>query len=220
MAEKTKKRTGANYLKSSTKVDLTGVMVLAFGISAVLGVGIYASLKYLKKNESHVSIDVAQDGIEQAIIRDKQVLAQKLPKNVQNMSYPSFESIKGNWKISFGSSGVAVIFLADNLFQLTVTTDPKGAVRQYSRGNLVYEQSTGKLSLIPSTDVGAPDPVKGVTYKVLTMRPYDIYISQEKRDPSLYFIAPQKDVAGKTYHPLFLQADYSGAPVLKWQRIQ
>lgn len=217
MAGKTKKRTGENHLKP---VDLTGVMVLALGVSAVLGVGIYASLKYFKTSESRVSVSASQDAIEQAIIRDKQVLAQKLPKNAQNMAHPAFSQLKGSWKVSFGSSGVSVLFLADNLFQLTVTTDPRGAVRQYSRGNVIYEQETGKLSLIPSTQVGIPAPAKGVTYKVLTLRAYDVYVSQEKGDPSLYFIAPQKDVAGKTYHPLFLQADYSGAPVLKWQRIQ
>lgn len=220
MAGKQKKKNAEQYIKPVNKSDISGIMILALGVSAVLGVGIYATLKHFKNQEIQSGEINMQDGIEQAIVRDKQVLAQKLPKNSQDMTHPDFNEIKGSWKLSFGTSGVAVIFIADNFFQLTVTTDSKGAVRQYSRGKVSYQLDTGKLSLIPTNDVGKPDSVKGVTYQIFTMRPYDVFVSREKNDPLLYFIAPQSDVAGKTFHPLFLYADYAGAPVLKWQRIE
>lgn len=206
-----------NKISPVPRSDMTGTLVLALGVSAVLGIGIYAYLKFYNQ-DSVSSVLSAQDEVTQAIERDKQFLEQKLPK--KKMAYPSIKDISGSWKISFGQSGVAVFFLSDTMFQITVTTDPKGALRSYSRGIVQYQQETGVLSLIPTVQAGKPDSIQGVEYKVLTMRPYDVRISQVSEDPMLYFSALQKDIAGKTYHPLFAQVDYMGAPVLKWQRIE
>lgn len=221
MALKSGQKDYKNMGKSSLGKDLTGVMVLALGVSAVLGVGIYGAIKYFK-NRDAVSIVNAEPGnaIEEAIARDAAVLAQKMPAKPSEMMHPDFEALKGSWKLTYGVHGVAVLTVADDFFQITMTSDPTGAQRTYSRGFFEYTPQDGKLSLVPSPKAGEPEQITGVQYKSLTQRAYDVYLSQKQGDPALYFAAPQQDVAGKTYHPMFLFIDYNGAPVLKWEKVQ
>lgn len=210
--------------KSSVGNDLTGVMVLAIGVAAVLGVGVYGTIRYFKgasvpQEESVQSYKRGStDAIAQAVARDAAVLAEKLPQQ-QASSYPQFAQVKGSWKVSYGHAGIAVLTLDDGFFQLINTDDPTGARRRYSRGVAKYDPEKGRLHLIPSSEAGAPDPIKGVSYEILTMRDYVFMLSADGAN-SLYIYAPQETIAGKNYHPLFMFADFNGAPVLKFERTQ
>lgn len=207
------------------KNDLMGVMVLALGVSAFLGVGVYAGVKYLGKRNANapVASEVRTDGMsegEAMIVQKKTEIEKKLPAQAASMASPSIQDISGTWRVSFGDGGIAVLFLTKDFFQLTLTTDKSGASRKYSRGVAVYDERYGNLRLIPTEDAGKPKEIKGVTYSVLTMRPYDVLVMQKKGDPALYFTALEVDLMAKTFHPLFLMVDYSGAPVLKWEKIE
>lgn len=201
--------------------DLAGVMVLAIGLASLLGVGAYGVVKYMRQGAHKASLTVQSSGAapgESYIDYEKRRINEKLPQAINHLDKPSFASLKGSWVLKYGTNGVATLVLADNFFQLVTTTDKQGRLRQYSRGIVEYDQRYGKLRLIPTNEAGEPDPIKGVTYKVLTMRAYDVFVSMKKGDPALYLTPPEDQLVGRTFHPLFLQVDYKGAPVLKWVR--
>lgn len=147
-------------------------------------------------------------------------IQEKLPQARDQMKIPLPKAIQGKWSVSFGASSIAQITLDEEEFEIIYTEDPKGALRKYSRGAFRYNEETGKLSLYPSREAGEPDAVAGVHYEVLTMRHYDVFLKKKEGVPALYFIAPAYTVPSKSFHPLFLHADYSGAPVLKFNPVK
>lgn len=147
-------------------------------------------------------------------------ITEKLPESQKAYTAPSPEFLSGSWKTEFGKNGIAVLSMALESFQLIVTNNDSGRFRKFSRGTIKYNQERGILSLIPTREAGVPDPIKGVTYKILTMRAYDMQVAAYDGDPHLYLVALDKDLLAKTYHPLFKSADHTGAPVLRWEKLE
>ncbi len=140
----------------------------------------------------------------------------KLPAPQAEMIMPKSKDIAGKWFTKFGKSSIAEITLVKGRFELIYTDDPQGRARKYSKGKYKYDENKGKITLYPSKAAGAPKPISGVTYKRLTLRHYDIFISKERGGSDIYFTAPDFQIISKNFHPLFLYADYAGAPVLRF----
>lgn len=150
----------------------------------------------------------------------KSGMEKKLPVSTGEMQHPSFSSLKGTWVLRYGVHGIAELKITEAFFELVTTEDQNGALRHYSRGDVMYDQGTGKLSLIPTREAGAPVPIEGVLYRILTMRAYDVYAKQLPGDDKLYLIATNDQFMAQNLHPLFAKVDFGGAPVLMFYPLE
>lgn len=206
-------------VKTSRNEKGTGALFLAIGFAAVLSICVLAYERLMLPEEALNGTVEVTSHIDQKRqdMRDK--IQDKLPIKREDMRHPSKQDITGRWFTTFGKAGIAEITMAGDLFELIYTQDPKGRVRQYVRGKLVYDEKSGKATLYPSRDLGPPKAISGVVYKILTMRHYDVFISRKQGDNALYFMPPEYAIASKNIHPLFLFADYNGAPVLAFSPV-
>ncbi|PCJ99134.1 MAG: hypothetical protein COA45_06745 [Zetaproteobacteria bacterium] len=194
-----------------------GAMFLAISFTAVLTMGI---LIYLKVNgaDNVVVEDLVQESVSprESLTPIQEKIQAKLPVARNDMVVPSKDILQGNWVSLFGHGGVVSLNISGDEYEIIYMQTLDSAVRKYSRGSYKYNVEIGKITLYPSKDAGMPVPVVGVTYKILTMRHYDILVLKVVDDLSLYFIAPEEQIITKNYYPLFSYADYDGAPVLQF----
>lgn len=151
--------------------------------------------------------------------RPRMTIAEKLPDQQKNLLYPRLENLQGSWRLDLGQK-MAVLTVAGSVFQIITSEDAEGRSRKYSRGDLRYDEKNGMLMLQPRADAGAPKAQDGVMYSVLTMRPYSMSVLYKKGGASIYLVALEKDIPAKRFHPLFLYADYLGAPVLRFDPVK
>ena len=190
---------------------------LAVAMAAVLGAGLLIYLKFSDFGSSKIEVDRV---VERRDTRAVDAIQSKLPTARDSMLVPDKNSLKGRWVTQFAENSIAEITFGDSSFQIIYTRDPQGRARKYSRGQYSYDVENGTLNLVPIRTMGAPDPVSGVFYKILTMRPYTFKLLKQAGNNALHFVALEQDVLAKAVHPLFLFADYSGAPVLEFSPVQ
>ncbi len=182
--------------------------------AALMAFFIFGYLNISKTTDVETNIKTAMQRSIEAKIQAK------LPVPKDEMVIPSADGIAGKWSTKFGGSSIAEITLVNGRFELIYTNDPQGRARKYSKGNYKYDASTGRITLYPSKKAGTPKPIAGVSYKIMTLRHYDIFISKKSGEDGLYFTAPEAQIVAKNFHPLFLYADYEGAPVLKFSPVK
>ncbi len=189
-------------------------------IMAGLGIALFIAitLTYVAVNKNTPKEEVQSLSAMQSSIQDK--VQAKLPALKNEMTAPKENELIGKWVTKFGASSIAEITLVSGKFELIYTDDPQGRARKYSKGNYKYDEKVGKITLYPSKAAGAPKPISGVAYKIMTLRHYDIFISRKSGEQDIYFTAPDFQIISKNFHPLFLYADYAGAPVLKFSPVQ
>lgn len=209
--------------KNDIGTKTEGALFLAMSFFALLTVGILGYLKYSGMDQPPVlaSAVVQEEIAPQAVLTPMQVKIQaKLPASRDVMVAPTADVLQGKWVSLFVHGGLVNLSFSGGSFEIIHMQALDSAVRKYSRGSYKYNEETGKITLYPSKDAGMPAPVAGVYYKILTMRPYDIFIAKMVEDVSLYFIAPEEKIISKDYYPLFSYADYGGAPVLQFFPMQ
>ena len=209
--------------KNKIGAKTEGALFLAMSFFALLTVGILGYLRYSGMDQSPVfaSAVVQEEAVLQVALTPMQEKVQaKLPAPRDVMVAPSKDALQGKWVSLFVHGGVVNLSFSGDRFEMIYMQTLDSAVRKYSRGSYKYNEETGKITLYPSKDAGMPAPVAGVYYKILTMRPYDIFITKMVEDVSLYLIAPEEKIITKNYYPLFSYADYDGAPVLQFFPMQ
>jgi hypothetical protein len=133
--------------------------------------------------------------------------------------FPSKAAIEGKWALSVGVAKSEMTIVGD-MFQIIAIQDEKGEVRRYTRGFYEYDEKTGKLTLKPDDRAGEPDAIKGVIYKMMTSRPFDIYVSKKKMTKELFWAPPQDMIESRQIHPLFYYMVTDGPLVLKWTKLE
>lgn len=147
-------------------------------------------------------------------------MAKKLPAAQSAMLVPKLSAVTGGWVMRYGTSGIAELKIGENSFELVTTEDPQGRLRRYSRGDIRYDEKTGKLSLVPSPAAGAPQEIDSVIYRILTMRAHDVFVRKYSNSSVLYLLASTDQFMAKDLHPLFSKVDFGGAPLLKFFPIE
>ncbi len=189
---------------------------LAIGFAALLTLGVVIYLKFSPSVRNSEAVIPVQSHIVAYKKQAQEKVQEKLPVPKESMVFAPSDLLKGTWVTNFGDAGIAKITIAGGLYEVILAQDIKRGVRKYSRGAYQYHDETGMLTLSPSQEYGEPEAVDGVYYKILTMRQFDIHVYQKPDDDAVYFVAPEKDVLIKAVHPMFLFADYAGAPVLRF----
>lgn len=200
-----------------------GALFLALSSAALLTLGVLGYLKFSDMDKMDVSaptsaVEVTGALASPTVMQEK--IRAKLPAARDEMVVPLRAALQGKWMALFGHGGVVHLNISDDTFEVIYMQTPQSAMRKYSRGFYEYDERMGKITLSPSRAAVMPAPVAGVYYKILTMRPYDIFISKLQDDVSLYFIAPESEIITKNYYPLFSYADFDGAPVLQFSPMQ
>lgn len=185
--------------------------------AAILSVLILGYLRFFGDVET--VIEVAPKKQLRVAERMKNEIDDKLPQVRSEMFYPSEQAISGRWYSRIGSEGITEITFNGDEFELIYVSSAQSYVRKYSKGKFTYDQETGDLGLFPVKGEKPDANIKGVRYKILTMRRFHVMVSQKIGDPALYLVARERDVPGKNYHPLFLYDDFAGAPVLRFSPV-
>lgn len=206
--------------KNRPVYTMTGIMILAMALACLAGVGTLAYYKFYRDAppESAATPAPAQDqSCPGCSGNNNPVVRERLPESRDGLVKPSAAELQGTWTTQT-NGGTAVIVFFKDAFRMTYTADKEGRLRQYSSGHFTYDAQSGVLRLMPGRDFPAPDPVPGVTYKILTLRHFDIVLLRQEGTPLLYWTPPEDMLASKRVHPLFFY-DGSGIPVLKWHEI-
>ena len=169
--------------------------------------------------KSEESIKQAVDDVGDATMSEQ--IQAKLPVPRSEMVMPSRDKLPGKYFVAFARQALILLNIMENGdYELIFMESPAAKIRKYSRGNFSYEEGSGVLTLYPSKEAGAPKQFPNIEYKILTMRAYDIQVSQVEGETNLFFIAPEQDIANKSYHPIFPYVDFGGAPVIEFQAAQ
>jgi len=207
---KTDKKTQASEKSSAT--------LFAFvAFAAITSVLILGYLRFSDSGKAIVAVKTIH--IDSAKEKIKQEMQAKLPVIRKEMYHPSENSLKGRWFAKIGKEGIAEITLDGKNFELIYVQSPRSVTRKFSKGVYKYNTLSGVLELQPRRGEEPSLQSKGVRYKILTMRKFQIVILKKKDNPILYFSAQEHDVPAKTYHPIFLYDDYAGAPVLEFMPV-
>lgn len=228
-----------NRVVSPKKADLVGVFVLAIGLGILLAVaslffmksGLNQNILQEKATKAHNNSPASKVTSLKEQASDKpsascQGCTKKFlnstdaPAPEQNvLYYPLKKEIMGRWTTQF-SGGMVELVLADLTFQIVHVSDIEGRYRKYSRGYYTYSETTGILKLQPSEKVGAPDPIPGVQYNVLTMRTFDISVRKKHSEPYIFWFPTAEQIPSQRMHPLFLYMGIKDVPVLRWSNAQ
>ncbi len=208
-------------VKKSKKPPMSNKSSIAFfafvSFAAITSVLIIGYLRFSDDNKSILEVPTIHiDSTKDKIKKDIQ---SKLPAVRQEMFHPSENSLKGKWFAKIGKEGIAEITFDGNNFELVYMQSPRASLRKFSKGTYKYSALNGILELQPMRGAKPALQMQGVKYKILTMRKFKIVLLKKKDNPSLYFSAQEHDVIGKTYHPIFMYNDYSGAPVLEFMPV-
>ncbi len=210
--------------KSETDLKSGGPLLFAIAFAAILTFLILGYLRFSGESKiSQPSNVVRHEGSQNSVAaveqerRDK--IQEKLPENKSAMVPAILEDFEGEWVTKFKSGAFARFKFRSSEFEVEYLAAPGTTIRKHSRGYFKYDEKTGKITLYPSKN-GPMEPESGITYKMLTARQYDMYISKKRDDTAaLYFIAPEYQISSKSYYPLFSYADFGGAPVLRLDRV-
>ena len=178
-------------------------------------------LGYLRFSDTGQAVIEVQPQKQQESVKKKAQdgMQAKLPQAREEMFYPSANSIEGKWFSKIGEAGIAEITLDGENFELVYVQTPQDRLRRFSKGHYKYSALTGNLELFPKRGEAPSLQVKGVSYKILTMRNFQIIVLKKRDDTSIYFAAHEHDIPAKTYHPIFQYDDYAGAPVLEFRPV-
>ncbi len=207
--------------------DLIGVTVLAVGVAAVIGVGYLAYARFGGGEQEQSDIAASEQQSEQqdaepnekvAAVRKsgKESTAPESLPSKRKLATPKEKELTGSWQADFGSTK-AFLQMSDGAFQLIYVTNDSGSLRKYARGRYTYDADQGALVLLPKRSSGKPVPVKGVRYKILTMRDYAILVFREKRSGALYWKPGSLEERDDHIHPLFFLTDREEATI-KWKK--
>jgi hypothetical protein len=195
--------------------DLLAVGIFAIGVGAFVGVGYLGYVKFLKDRPPSSSsaqtqeTTAAKQPAEQASNSEtcpgcampQPKPAEALPSE-RKLTVPDEKEMAGSWEYDFGS-GVATLRLADGAFQLIFAQGAERRARQFARGLYSYDAENGILHLVPSRDLGEPDPVEGVHYGILTVRPYKVLVREEKSSGDIFWTPHIIGTLQDQVHPLF-----------------
>lgn len=201
----------------------SGALFLAIAFAAFLSVAVLLYLRF-----RHMEyVEAKPVLIEQGIITPKSGkklvnsrIQDKLPEGIDSMVVPSFPEFQGQWISFFDRGGFAEFNITGDLFEVVYMDKIQARTKKYSKGRVKYNARSGKLTLYPDQSFPAPIAARGVRYKILTTRIFEIFVKKPANEHTLYFMAPEYTVKSKSYHPLFLLADYGGAPVLMFSPSQ
>lgn len=194
--------------------DLLAVGVFAAGVGAFAGVGYLGYVKFLKDRPPEAVRTQEIAAAEQAPKRvaeeppcpgcamPQPKAAEQLPGD-RKLAVPDEKEMAGAWEYDFGS-GLATLRLADGVFQLVFAQGAERRARQYARGTYSYDSKNGILSLMPSRDLGEPEPVDGVHYGILTVRPYKVLVREEKSSGDIFWTPHIIGTLQDQVHPLFV----------------
>lgn len=161
-----------------------------------------------QENPSASTTEVAQKSL------GVESVSNDLLKKDEEVLYPALNFIKGKWLTSIAETGIAELSLMDKEFELVYMASPNSAVQKYVKGTYEYDALTGHLGLYPQRDVKLSQPVEGVTYKVLTLRKYLMVVTYNKGERDIKLSAHERDIPGKSYHPLFVYNNLGRDPSL------
>ncbi|HBR68324.1 MAG TPA: hypothetical protein DEA55_02995 [Rhodospirillaceae bacterium] len=250
-----RKKTGdARQVKlGRVKGDLIGVVVLAVGVAAMIGVSYLAYVRWYggsqpeqqapedefaemespeeemppEENPEGAYPDEESDippaeesGSESAAPPERTPEPAPIPEKIPDQStlaLPSEKQLAGSWTANFGSDKAFLQISGNNAFQLIFTSGAEGGVRKYSRGMLTYDSSTGSLILQPDSALGEPKAVEGVTYKILTMRRYQVNLYKDKDESVIYWKPGTIEGRSDQVHPLFLFTNRQDSGI-KWTK--
>ncbi len=143
----------------------------------------------------------------------------KLPLPRAEMIVPKEADIRKQWMTYYGQGAQAELSLDVGRYQVIQADQASGNTYRFSRGVYEYNEETGELSLRHDVSMGAPAPIDGVTYKVLTTNSFKVHVLQDPESGAIYLIGSEDGMKSKNLFPVFLFADYSGAPVLKFEEV-
>tara|TARA_R110001592_G_scaffold3525_6_gene19813 strand:- start:9296 stop:9955 length:660 start_codon:yes stop_codon:yes gene_type:complete len=198
-----------------TKFNAALFAFVAF--AAVVSILILGYLRFSDVGNAVIEVQPKNQHAAQKVAQDK--IQAKLPETRAEMLHPSVDAIEGRWFSRIGKSGIAEITLGEGIFEIVYVEKPQDLLRKFSKGVYEYDAISGHLELYPKREAQPSLQMKGIRYKILTMRNYQMVVSQKKDDPALYFIAKERDIPGKLYHPLFVYDDFKGAPVLQFMPV-
>ncbi len=196
------------------------IIYLTLGLAALLTLAILGYKSFSNTEQPNRPATKTREKPESSQAAMQKKIQAKLPNQKNKMVIPAKNELQGKWHTTFNQTARANLTITEKNFELIYTDDPKTRKRKYSRGFYKYNEKTGEITLYPSKKYGKPAPIPGVTYKILTTRHFNIFISKEQESSTLYLTAPEHEIISKSFHPLFLYADYTGAPVLKFSPIQ
>lgn len=252
-----RKKTGdARQVKlGRVRGDLIGVVVLAVGVAAMIGVSYLAYVRWYSGSqpeqqapedefaemgapEEEMPPEENPEGAHPAEESDvptaeesgnesksaapperapePEPVPEKIPDQ-STLALPSEKQLAGSWSANFGSDKAFLQISGNNAFQLIFTSGAEGGVRKYSRGMLTYDSSTGALILQPDSALGEPKPVDGVTYKILTMRRYQVNLYKDKDGSGIYWKPGTIEGRSDQIHPLFLFTNRQDSGI-KWTK--
>lgn len=138
-----------------------------------------------------------------------------LPSPRSDMVAPAADLLQGFWVFQVHEKSVAELSISGDQYQLIYADQSEVPIRKFSRGSISYDEQSGRLTLRHDSAAGAPEPMRGVQYEILTTRIFDMDVLKAQEGDEIYLLAPQEHIASKSLHPLFLFANYNGPYILK-----
>lgn len=191
------------------KADLIGVLVLAAGVAAVLGMGALAYFVFSGESEQQnpkIEAEIRPSAQDAAILAGSDAA---IPATDQ--------TIQGQWEAPFNGGESAVIEFKNGRFQILfapVASQPK---RLYGIGRYKIEDAQqGIISLEPDP-AAKMEPPAGLLYEVLTLRQYKIEVSTTPEAEKIFIKPNVINGMNDQVHPLFFHSD-AGDTLTGWTR--
>ncbi len=151
--------------------------------------------------------------------RMKEQVRNALPDGGQNMVPPGAAELYGRWFTNIGAYGIAEFTFKSDGYELVYTDSPQSKRRDFSKGKFSYDPNTGYLGLFPENKAVPSEHYKGIRYRTITTRNFQMVVLRKSGDSKLYMSAHERDLAGKNYHPLFMYEAYDNVPVLEFKPV-
>ncbi len=216
--------------------ELLSVLIFALGLGLVIGI---ISLIYLQQSKKTVILEKSpspassKTGVSnnipnnkdsgsqastyckacQASISEKSLVR---PKG-SDLIIPNHADIKGRW-VSDVNGGMVDVTVTGRYFQIFYAPSPDLWVIKYSKGYYVYDDSSGIITLMPALELKPPH-VKGVLYKVITARNYDVILRKDNKG-QLFWFPPPEALKSRVMHPIFLYTGIQKRPFVRWKRVE
>ncbi len=151
--------------------------------------------------------------------RMKKEVLSALPNGGEGLVHPEPVELYGRWYANVAPTGIAEFTFKTDSYELIYVDTPQSTLRRFSVGKYNYDPATGYLGLFPEYNALPPQQYKGIKYKVITSRNFQMVVLRKLGDPSVYFTSHERDLAGKNYHPIFLYGAYGKTPVLEFKPV-